>query len=108
MSLNRKTQQAAESIGCKYLHPTNGQKLLAPVVELGKSWKKLRRRANLKEDQLSQLNWTPKISDTEPPTRQHTPADICPSTHIQQRTDRSVFNQRRCTSLSRDWRPQGV
>jgi hypothetical protein len=32
-----KTQQAAERVRCSYLHPTNGQKLLIPVVELGKS-----------------------------------------------------------------------
>jgi hypothetical protein len=38
----------------RYLHPTNGQKMVTPVVELGKSWKKLRRRATL-EDQQSQL-----------------------------------------------------
>jgi hypothetical protein len=25
-------------------HPNNGHKLLTPVVELGESWKKLRRR----------------------------------------------------------------
>jgi hypothetical protein len=43
----RKAQQAAERVGCRYLHPINGQKLLTPVVELGKSWKKLRRRATL-------------------------------------------------------------
>jgi hypothetical protein len=29
------------------LHPINGQKLVTPVVELGKGWKKLRRRATL-------------------------------------------------------------
>ena len=29
------------------LHPTNGQKLLTPVVELGKGRKKLRRRVKL-------------------------------------------------------------
>jgi hypothetical protein len=27
----------------RYLHPINGQKLLPPVVELGKIWKKLKR-----------------------------------------------------------------
>jgi hypothetical protein len=43
----QKTQQAAERVRCRYLHPTNGQKLLNPVVELGKNWKKLRRRATL-------------------------------------------------------------
>jgi hypothetical protein len=42
-----KTQQAVERVRCRYLHPTNGQKLLSPVVELEKSWKKLRRRVTL-------------------------------------------------------------
>jgi hypothetical protein len=32
-----KTQQAAERVRGRYLHPTNGQKLLTPVVELGKA-----------------------------------------------------------------------
>jgi hypothetical protein len=39
-----KTQKAAERVRCRYLHPTNGQKLLTLVVELGKGRKKLRRR----------------------------------------------------------------
>jgi hypothetical protein len=30
-------QQAAERLRCRYLHPTNEQKLLTPVLELGKS-----------------------------------------------------------------------
>jgi hypothetical protein len=34
-------------VRCRYLHPTKGQKLLTPVIELGKSWKKLRRRVTL-------------------------------------------------------------
>jgi hypothetical protein len=34
------------------------------------------------EDQKSQLTWTPEISDTEPPTRQHTAADMRPLAHI--------------------------
>jgi hypothetical protein len=37
------------------------------------------------------------LSDTGPPTRQHTPADMRPPTHIQQRTARSGFSQRRYT-----------
>jgi hypothetical protein len=41
----QKAQQAAERVRDRYLHPTNGQKLLTPVIELGKSWKKLRRKA---------------------------------------------------------------
>jgi hypothetical protein len=42
----------------------NEQKLLKSVVELGKICKKLRRRETLKEDQKSQLTWTPEISQT--------------------------------------------
>jgi hypothetical protein len=42
-----KAQHAAERVRCRYLYPTNGQKLVAPVVELGKSWKKLRKRETL-------------------------------------------------------------
>jgi hypothetical protein len=37
------------------------------------------------------------LSDTEPPNRQHTPADIRLPTHMQQRTSGSVFIQRWCT-----------
>jgi hypothetical protein len=37
------------------------------------------------------------LSDIGPPTRQHTPADMRPSTHIQQRTAGSGLRQRRCT-----------
>jgi len=47
MTALQRTQQAAERVTCRYLHPTNGQKLLTPVNELEKSWKKLRRRATL-------------------------------------------------------------
>jgi hypothetical protein len=37
------------------------------------------------------------LSDTEPTTRQHTPADIRPQTHVHQRTDWSDLSERRCT-----------
>jgi hypothetical protein len=43
----RKTQKAAERVRCRYLHPTDEQKLLTPVVKLGESWNKLRRRETL-------------------------------------------------------------
>jgi hypothetical protein len=36
MTALRKTQQASERVRCRYFHPTNGQKQLIPVVELGK------------------------------------------------------------------------
>ena len=63
MTTLQKTQQAAEKVRCRYLHPTN-QKCLTPVVDLGKCWKKLRRRVTLEEDQESQLIWTSEISET--------------------------------------------
>jgi hypothetical protein len=59
----RPNKQLKES-NADILHPTNGQKLQTPVVELGKGWKKLRRRMTLWEDQQSQLTWTPGISQT--------------------------------------------
>jgi hypothetical protein len=42
-----KDPEAAERVRCRYLHPINGQKLLRPVVELLKGWKKLSRRTTL-------------------------------------------------------------
>jgi hypothetical protein len=36
MTSPRKTQQEAERVRCRYLHPTNGHKQLTPGVELGK------------------------------------------------------------------------
>jgi hypothetical protein len=47
MTSFQKAQQTFERVRCRYLNPTIGQKLLTPVVELGKSWKKLRRRETL-------------------------------------------------------------
>jgi hypothetical protein len=37
MTALQKTQQVAERVRCRYLHPTNEQKQLTPVVELGKA-----------------------------------------------------------------------
>ena len=71
MAALQEALQVAVCIRCRYLHPNNGQKLGTPVVELGKGWKKLRRRITPEEDQQSQLTWIPQdLSDTEPPTRQ--------------------------------------
>ena len=41
MTVLQKNQQEAERVRCRFLHPTNGQNLLTPVVELGKIWKNL-------------------------------------------------------------------
>jgi hypothetical protein len=41
MTVIQKTQQAAERVRCRYLLPTNEEKQLTPVVELGKElWRK--------------------------------------------------------------------
>jgi hypothetical protein len=37
MNALQKTQQEAARVRCRYLHPTNGQKQLTPVVELEKA-----------------------------------------------------------------------
>jgi primosomal protein N'' len=58
MTALRKAQQAAERFRYRYLHSTNGQKLVATLVELGKNWKKLQRRVTLEDDQQSQVTWT--------------------------------------------------
>ena len=66
------------------MRPTNGQKLLTPVVKI---------RKNLEEDEVEgnsvggpavSINLVPgDLSDTEPSTRQHTPADMRSPTRIQ-------------------------
>lgn len=58
----QKTQQAAERVRCSYVHPTSEQKLLTPLVELEKSWRKRRRWVTLEEDQQSQLPSPPEIA----------------------------------------------
>jgi hypothetical protein len=55
-------QKSPERIRCRNVNPTNVQKLVTSGVELGKCWKKLRRRVTLEEDQQSQLTWTSEIS----------------------------------------------
>jgi hypothetical protein len=42
-----KSKTGCMRVRCRHVHPTNEQKLLTPVVEFGKSWKKLRRRMTL-------------------------------------------------------------
>jgi len=47
MTALQKIQQAVERVRCSYVHPTNEQKLLIPLVELGKRWRKLKRKKTL-------------------------------------------------------------
>jgi hypothetical protein len=102
-------QKTSERFRYRYLHPTNGQEPGNPVAELGKSWKKLWRRVTPIERPTVLNNLDPlNLSDTEPPTRQHTPPDMMPTTHIQQRTAGSVLSQRRSTYPLTDLRFQGM
>jgi hypothetical protein len=59
-----KAQQAAERVRCRYLHPTNEQKQLTLVVELGEAERSRGEGSSCKEDQQSQLIWTPEIYQT--------------------------------------------
>jgi hypothetical protein len=79
------------------LHPINGQKQLAPVVELGRL-----KEAEEKGDPVGgptvSFNLDPRdLSNTGLPSRQHTSADMRSSIHIQQRIAGSVLIQRGCT-----------
>jgi hypothetical protein len=47
MTTLQKTQQIAERVRCRYFPPINGHKVLTSVVELGKNWKKLSKKATL-------------------------------------------------------------
>ena len=47
MTVLPEAQQAAERVKCRYINPTNGQKVGTPVVELGEGWKKLKRKVTL-------------------------------------------------------------
>jgi hypothetical protein len=74
MTALQKTQQAVERVICRYLHPISGQKHLTPDVE-----------DSVQEPAVS-INLDPipgDLSNTGPPNRQHTPADMRPPTHIQ-------------------------
>jgi hypothetical protein len=74
------------------LYPTNGQKQLTPVVELGKAEKAEEKGDAVGRPAVS-INLDPRdLSNTGPPTRQHT-AEMRLPTHIQQ-TIESVFFQR--------------
>jgi hypothetical protein len=76
------------------LYPTNGQKQLTFVVELGKAERRWEKDDPVRGAAAS-INLDPQdLSNTGPPNRQHKPADMRSPTHIQQRTSGSVFIQR--------------
>ena len=82
-----KAQQAAEKVRCRYLHPIKRTEATdfygwteEKLEEAGEEGSPMGRPAVL-------TNLDPQdLSDTEPPTRQHIPADMSPLTHVQQRT----------------------
>ena len=68
------------------------------MVELGKSWKKVRRRAGDPMSPAVSTDLDPQdLSDPEPPTRLQTPTAMIPPTHIPQRTAWSGLSKRRGT-----------
>ena len=76
---------------------------LTPVVELKESWKKLRQPC--KEDQQSQLTWTPKINQT----LDHQPGNIHQLLRgPQHRYSRGLYQSEKMCLTLRDWRPQIV
>jgi hypothetical protein len=73
-----KDLQVAERVNCRYLHPTNGQKQLAPVVELGRP-KEAEKRGEPVGGPAVSITLDPRdLSNTGPPNRQHIPADMRP------------------------------
>ena len=93
-----KTPKTAERVRCRYLYPNNGFKLLTLCDWIKKKLEEIEEEGNPVGGPAISRNLVPQaFSDTEPPTRQHTLADTKPATHIQQRTARSGFSQRRWT-----------
>jgi hypothetical protein len=66
---SERPQKTAENIRCRYLHPTNGQQLLIPIVEWGKAE---RRWGEGQFCRRTQLTCTPEIS----PILEHQPCSI--------------------------------
>jgi hypothetical protein len=73
----RKTQQAAERVRCRYLHPTNRQKQLIHVVELRKAERNWREGWSYRRTSSLNLD-TRDLSNPGSPNREHTPADKRP------------------------------
>jgi hypothetical protein len=93
-----KTQQAAERVRGRELHPTNGQTDTAdPCCSIRERLKDAETlKGNPVGGRAVSIILDPRdLSNIEPPNRQHTAADMRLLTHIQQRTSGPVFIQRR-------------
>jgi hypothetical protein len=78
-----KTKQVAERVKCRYLHLTNGQKLVTnPCGRIIETLEEAEEEVNTMGRPAVSTNLDPQdLSDTEPPIRQHIPADMRPQ-HI--------------------------
>jgi hypothetical protein len=74
-------------------------------TEAGDPWSRIRERLEEAEEAGDPIGRAAvstnldlrDLSDTEPPTGQHTPADMRPPTHIQQRTAKPGLSERKHT-----------
>jgi hypothetical protein len=106
MTTLQKTQKAAESVRCRFLHSTNGQKQLTHVVELGKGWKKLKEKDDPVRGPAFSIYLDPQnLWNTGPPNRQHTPADMRPPNKYTGEDFQVCVHSE---MMSRDWRHQEV
>jgi hypothetical protein len=95
MTTFQKAQQAAERVRSRYLHPINRRNLCGWIRE---RLKEAEEECNPVGEPAVSMNLDPPdLSNTRPPNRQHTPADMRPPIHTQQRTAGSWLSQRRWT-----------
>jgi hypothetical protein len=84
MAIFWEAQEAAEWDMGRHQHPTSGQKPETPVVELGRLEEVVEKGSPIGRPAVSTNPDRWDLLDTEPPTRQHTLADIRPG-HIYSR-----------------------
>jgi hypothetical protein len=71
MTALQSTQQAAEIVRYRYLNPTNGQKLLNPMVLFREKLEEAKEEGNPIGESEVTINLEPRdLSNTGPPTRQ--------------------------------------
>jgi hypothetical protein len=86
MTILQKTQQAAERVRCRYLTPSQWTEAAYSRGLIRERLEEAKEEGNPVGGMAVSTNlesWD--LSDTGPPTRQHTPADMRPPTHIHQR-----------------------
>jgi hypothetical protein len=82
-----KIQQAAERVRCRYLYPTKWTEAADPCGWIREKLEEAEEEGDPVGGPTVSTNLDPRdLSDTMPPTIQHTAADMRPPTHIQQKT----------------------